>query len=111
MPYKDPKDPRAKASRLKHYYNNKEQYFERNRLKENEMREYLNNIKDVSCMDCNVKYPSYVMDLDHRDPMLKIENINDSIKRGSWKKFLEEIEKCDVVCSNCHRERTWSPIV
>lgn len=25
---------------------------------------------------------------------------------GSKKKILEEIEKCDLVCSNCHRVRT-----
>lgn len=23
-----------------------------------------------------------------------------------WRKVLEEIEKCDLVCANCHRVRT-----
>lgn len=110
MAYKDPLDERARESRRKHYYNNKEQYFERNKEKKRKMREYLRNVKDIPCMDCGVKYPSYVMDLDHRDPADKAGNIDQLINRGSWKKFLEEIDKCDVICSNCHRERTWNKV-
>lgn len=108
MAYKDPLDERARAARRKHYQNNKEQYLARNKDKREKMISHLRNIKDVPCMDCGVKYPYYVMDLDHRDPAEKTENINQAIARGSWKKFLEEIDKCDVICSNCHRERTWN---
>jgi hypothetical protein len=108
MGYKDPFDERARESRRKHYYNNKEQYLERNRKVKEKMTEHLREIKDVPCMDCGVKYPYYVMDLDHRDPSEKSGNINRILGNGSWKKFLEEIDKCDVVCSNCHRERTWN---
>ena len=106
MAYKDPLDERAKEARRKHYYNNKEQYFKRNADKKTEMKEYLKKIKDVPCMDCGVKYPSYVMDLDHRNPIEKIANINQIISSLSWSKFFEEIAKCDVVCANCHRQRT-----
>lgn len=27
---------------------------------------------------------------------------------GPWAMVLEEIGKCDVVCANCHRRRTWA---
>jgi hypothetical protein len=57
-------------------------------------------------MDCGVKYPYYVLDLDHRDPSEKKFTPAALHKTGSWDKMIKEIRKCDVVCSNCHRERT-----
>jgi hypothetical protein len=56
-------------------------------------------------MDCKKKYPPYVMDFDHRDRSEKAFEVG----RGlyvSIKRLLIEIAKCDVVCANCHRERT-----
>jgi hypothetical protein len=111
MPFKNLNSPESIASarraRRKHYENNKEQYYRRNREKKDAMRAHLRTVKDVPCMDCGMKYPYYVMDLDHREPSKKSGNINTIMTKGSWKKFLVEIDKCDVVCANCHRERTW----
>lgn len=65
-----------------------------------------------SCIDCNFsgkKYP-YVLDFDHTQgkPAKKF-NI------GSWSRavlsieaVMCEIEKCELVCANCHRIRTFS---
>jgi hypothetical protein len=96
------------------YY--KENYYlrgnERKRLREKnlkvkyDIREFIKIKKDVPCMDCGTKYPYYVMDFDHRDTSQKKFNISEMAVIGSWKLLKEEIEKCDVVCSNCHRERT-----
>lgn len=107
MAYKDPLDPRNREARLRHYHANREQYLERNRQRKLEMREHVSLVKSVPCQDCEGEYPTYVMDLDHRDPNEKCGNIDKFINLGSWKKLLAEIEKCDVVCANCHRERTW----
>lgn len=107
MAYKDPLDERARASRRNHYRENREQYYERNRIKYQKMKDYVNQLKSEPCMDCGVAYPPHVMDFDHRDPAEKTDVINTLMKRGSWKKLNEEIDKCDVVCANCHRERTW----
>jgi L-lysine 2,3-aminomutase len=62
-------------------------------------------------MDCGVSYPYYVMDFDHRDPAKKKDGVATLVKKGNVKRLLEEIDKCDVVCSNCHRERTHAPQV
>lgn len=56
-------------------------------------------------MDCGVPYPYYVMEFDHRDPSQKLANIG-RLLGNSWKRLKDEIAKCDVVCANCHRERT-----
>jgi hypothetical protein len=70
------------------------------------MRNYVIEAKNVPCMDCGVSYPSYVMDFDHRDPSQKVANVSQLARRGNWIKIKAEIEKCDVICANCHRERT-----
>jgi hypothetical protein len=64
--------------------------------------------KSVPCMDCGVSYPYYVMDFDHRDPATKEFNISRAVGHGySLARFVAELDKCDVVCANCHRERTY----
>lgn len=61
--------------------------------------------KSKPCADCGLIYPHYILDFDHRDPSQKRFNIAQA-KRMCAATVLAEIEKCDVVCSNCHRERT-----
>lgn len=57
-------------------------------------------------MDCGISYPYYVMDFDHRNGEEKLEGVAALVNSGRRKAVFEEIEKCDLVCSNCHRERT-----
>lgn len=104
--YKDPLDERARAARRKHYENNKQQYLDRNQAAREACRVLIQEAKDVPCADCGVKYPTYVMDLHHRDPAQKLGSIGDMARRG-LRKTQEEIAKCVALCSNCHRERTF----
>jgi hypothetical protein len=46
------------------------------------------------------------MDFDHREPEEKVFNIGMNKSRFTLKRLLEEIQKCDIVCANCHRNRT-----
>jgi hypothetical protein len=76
-----------------------------------DFRTFLDSVKDVPCKDCGVKYPPYVMDFDHRDPSEKLMGVGDTYRYASSvisDEVKEEIKKCDIVCSNCHRERTHS---
>jgi hypothetical protein len=61
--------------------------------------------KNVPCADCGERYPPYVMDFDHVRGVKK--DIVSRLVGGSTEALLEEIAKCDVVCANCHRERTY----
>lgn len=69
-------------------------------------REVIKRLKAVPCVDCGKQYPYYVMDFDHRDGEGKTKMIS-RMTTGSMGIRLAEIAKCDVVCSNCHRERTY----
>lgn len=59
---------------------------------------------DNPCMDCGNTFPPCAMDFDHREPSQKVKGIG---LISSWPAMLKEIEKCDLVCSNCHRIRTY----
>jgi hypothetical protein len=60
------------------------------------------------CADCGVRYPHYVLDYDHRPGGQKRANVNVLVKRGAKEEvLLAEIAKCDLVCANCHRVRTF----
>ena len=62
-------------------------------------------LDDQKCMDCGEE-DSLVLDFDHIDDN-KSFDISKGIKdRLSLKRIFEEIEKCEVICSNCHRKRT-----
>ena len=55
------------------------------------------------CADCAETDP-VVLEFDHlRD---KTFTIGSKLTNYPWEKILEEIEKCEVVCGNCHKRRT-----
>lgn len=67
----------------------------------------LGSIKEKSgCVDCEQSYPWYVLDFDHVRGK-KVANIGQMLDYFSVEDILKEVAKCDVVCSNCHRERTY----
>lgn len=59
------------------------------------------------CMDCGNKDP-VVLDFDHRNPENKIAEICTLVLKGKKQALLLEIPKCDIVCRNCHRIRTFN---
>lgn len=88
-----------------HYRLNKRKYLKRNGVRRQKIKEYIQQQKSVPCLDCGVSYPHYVMDFDHLGD--KVDNVSWIANHGSWKQLKAEIAKCEVVCSNCHRKRTF----
>lgn len=93
-----------------HYQRHKQQYLNRNNFAFEKHRKLVRQVKARPCADCGVQYPFYVMDFDHREGSSKSFALN-QIQRQTMKAILREIEKCDVVCSNCHRERTYKRLM
>ena len=71
-----------------------------------EMIELINKLKDVPCADCGHTFPPCVMDFDHVRGTKKFGIALAKTQRVSKQKILNEIQKCDIVCANCHRIRT-----
>lgn len=104
MAYKDPRAQKAASQR--HYKLNKQKYLERNKRYREEIRRYMRDIKEAKpCLDCGKKYPYYVMDFDHLENKKNLISFLASTGRiGALK---AEVEKCEVVCANCHRQRSY----
>jgi hypothetical protein len=87
--------------------NKKEKPEKRSAKSKKEVQEMLGRIKEKSgCVDCQQTYPWYVLDFDHVHGK-KVANIGQMLNYFSVEDILKEVAKCDVVCSNCHRERTY----
>lgn len=103
--YKDPNDPRRLISKRKHYLKNKQRYIANAVAAREKLRVFMREKKDMPCTDCGIKYPYYVMQFDHlRD---KEYHISTLVNSNNIKKLEAELAKCEVVCANCHAERTY----
>jgi len=63
--------------------------------------------KGGKCSKCGEKYNgknAAIFDFHHRDPKTKQFNLGiNTMQNKSKKVLLIELEKCDLVCANCHR--------
>jgi len=98
---------RLKAAHLVHYQQNRGKYFAAVKKNKERLRQWMMEVKDDGpCADCKTHYPPYVLDFDHVRGK-KLLSVSEMVERCyGKKKILEEIEKCELVCANCHRERT-----
>lgn len=72
-------------------------------------RDLILEAKDKPCADCGIKYPFYVMHLDHLDRDSKA--FSPAKLRGRGRStVIAELAKCEAVCANCHAERSWQQI-
>lgn len=92
----------------KYYKENKNSEIQRNYTRRNLVRTFIRWLKEVPCADCEIRYPYYVMDFDH------LEDKEFLVSQYAWRRGLgteriqKELMKCQVVCSNCHRIRTYN---
>jgi hypothetical protein len=92
----------------KHYRANRHSYIRRARRRaENIRRERIRYLLDYfrahPCVDCG-ETDLLVLEFDHLGN--KLFTISEGLRDRGWQAILDEIEKCEVVCANCHRRRT-----
>ena len=54
------------------------------------------------CMKCGGEFQPCVFDFHHRNPAEKEHKIGTLCSR-SWENIVKELDKCDLLCANCHR--------
>lgn len=89
-------------------YKNKDDMYKRQEFHRNKNHDLMWEILiESKCMDCNISDPR-VLEFDHRPDENKMFNISKSVAGSTrgWISIKKEIDKCDIVCSNCHKIRT-----
>ena len=78
------------------------------RMKKRALKHYLIELKGGKCEECGYDKCEGALQFHHKDPNQKEfsfsqVNLNDS--NFSLEKHLEELEKCELLCANCHYEK------
>ena len=85
----------------------KEKTLDRQRIIRTKVSAFLQEYKqDKGCSDCKENYPYWMLEFDHLgDKSFTISNYrNHTVDMDLIKK---EMDKCEVVCANCHKNRTF----
>ncbi len=95
------------AYHRQHYLANKERYIAQARdwkatLRLERTRFLFAYFAEHPCSDCGETDP-VVLEFDHLSD--KAFDIGQSLSYRRWETILSEMEKCEVVCRNCHRRR------
>ena len=106
MPIKDPERRKIKqAEYSKNYYEkNKEQVIKRNRYRKKTLSAEFAEYKATKCCTkCGESHPA-TLDFHHVEYRPSNKKVHKLVQDGHWwKRIEEEIAKCVVLCSNCHR--------
>jgi hypothetical protein len=87
---------------LEYYHKNKKDRVEK---QIQHRRNLLNEAKEKlggECLWCKTKEN---LEFDHIDDAIKSENVGNAV-RNTRKVFWEEVEKCQLLCKNCHNKKT-----
>jgi len=105
MPYKDKivKQAKQKTYASTYYANNKELVIAASKKSARKYKDQWRKFKDsLECIKCGQKHPA-TFDFHHTDRTTKEYSVNTLVKNRAFKKAIEEVKKCVVLCANCHR--------
>ena len=104
---------------LRYYNNNKEKCAEKARNWRNKNKEYVREKQKESkrkrkeeailylggvCIDCGGEFHPSIFEFHHRNPSEKDSDPSKTLML-KWEKIKAELDKCDLLCANCHRLR------
>jgi len=89
------------------YHKNKHKQKETRKIYNRERKQKLKlkaiEYKGGCCQDCGGVFHPAVYDFHHLDPTIKDYNPSASLDRN-WDRAKEELDKCILLCANCHRK-------
>lgn len=94
-----------RAKNRKHYVANKNAYIAQSRAYGKQYKEWYKELKsELKCVRCGEDHPATI-EFHHLDPREKENSVSQMIvSRVSKETILNEMSKCIVLCSNCHRK-------
>lgn len=107
MGYKDP--AKQKEAQRASTIRNRETRRLKQKERRADMRIWVRSLKEGKpCVDCGGCFHFAAMDWDHLPGFEKREAVSRLLLTFDKVKVLEEIAKCELVCSNCHRIRSYN---
>ena len=72
-------------------------------------KQYVDDLKRMTpCADCGLQLEPWQMDFDHLGEVYKRRDVATLVNQGRTLGVIKaEIAKCELVCVNCHRQRTY----
>lgn len=104
--YRDRNPEKSREALRSWQKRNREKTREYQRKRGRQQREFIRSLKEGKpCMDCGGVFHFSAMDFDHvrGEKILEVGYM----ASHSRKRILAEIAKCELICANCHRVRTW----
>lgn len=94
-----------KEIRKESYQRNKETTIKRNQRNKKRNKDWFKDYKlSLKCIKCGEDHPA-CLDFHHEDPNTKEIEVSSLVSDTvSLKKIMDEIDKCIVLCANCHRK-------
>ena len=90
--------------RKKHYLKHKESTLKRNNERRQKNKQHIINYKKNSkCIICG-ETRWWVLDFHHRDYSEKTDEVGNMWINYGIDNIVKEIDKCDIICANCHRD-------
>ncbi len=89
----------------KRKYSDRREYFIRAvALRRHRIKEMAVAYKGGQCEACGYNCCVDAFDFHHRDSSQKDFGISEKGYTRSWKRVMGELDKCQLLCANCHRE-------
>jgi hypothetical protein len=105
MPYKDPEQRKAyhKEQSRKYYLANKEKVLAGVKVQRAIGKARWDAFKrTLKCTKCEQNHPA-ALDFHHVDPSEKENLVSKLVSEGCFAAAMTEVQKCIVLCANCHR--------
>jgi len=105
---KECKNLRYKEYHLRTWSDRKDKHYCSSRFSyAKKLQKFTEFLSEQACVDCGCNDPLY-LEFDHKDQTSKEFTISEKKKRLSINNLMKEIGKCDIVCVNCHKIRTYN---
>ena len=103
MPFKDKSKKLEYAREL--YQKHREVMIQRVRQNKRRVKKWIDKYKEtLKCSKCGESHPSTI-DFHHKNRDTKEVSVAYLVANGySTKRIEKELEKCEVLCANCHRK-------
>ena len=100
--------PCRKEYDRKYHAKNRERRVAQARVRHERLMEWYRRLKaETPCADCGANFHPAAMQWDHLPGTEKLIEVSLLVRRDSPRLLRREIEKCELVCANCHAVRSY----